>query len=154
MTVSGLPLRDRFDLYVNPEPNSGCHLWSGAIDPWGYGALNVKGVTAKAHRLAYEFECGEIPKGLSVLHKCDVRVCVNPQHLFLGTRADNMRDMWAKGRGKGSPKGSKAHAAKLSESDVLAIRSSDERQFLLAKQYGVDATTIRAIRRRRTWTHI
>lgn len=154
MTAPNLPLRDRFDLYVNPEPNTGCHLWSGTTDPWGYGALTVKGVTAKAHRLAYEFECGEIPKGLSVLHRCDIRVCVNPDHLFVGTRADNMRDMWAKGRGKGSPKGSKAHAAKLTEADVLAIRASNDFHSRLAEHYGVDSKTIRCIRKRTTWTHI
>ena len=154
MTTPGLPLRERFDLYVHPEPNTGCFLWSGTIDPWGYGALTVNRVTAKAHRLAYEFECGEVPKGLSVLHRCDVRVCVNPSHLFVGTRADNMRDMWAKGRGKASPKGSAGYVAKLTEADVIAIRDSDRRQFQLAKQYGVDATTIRDIRKRKIWKHV
>ena len=76
-----------------PVPWSGCWLWEGYIRN-GYGRLRQKSV----HRLAWEEVNGPIPPGLSVLHHCDVRLCCNPDHLFVGTNADNNRDMSAKGR--------------------------------------------------------
>ena len=137
MTQAGLPLRERFDRYVSPEPNTGCFLWTGALDPHGYGALTVKGVTAKAHRLAYEFECDIADPTLSVLHKCDVRCCVNPDHLFLGTRAENLADMRSKGR----------HYTKLSSAQVIAISADPRSHRAIAREYGVVKSTIGNIKR-------
>lgn len=138
MTTRGLPLRDRFNLYVFPEPNSGCFLWTGAVDPHGYGAITVNGITAKAHRLSYEFNYGAIPSDMSVLHKCDVRCCVNPNHLFLGTRADNLQDMRNKNR----------HFKKLSNSDILKICKDSRSHREIAKEYGVVKSTIGNAKRR------
>lgn len=83
-----------------PEPNSGCWLWEKAVDRGGYGVVRPDYDLLRAHRLSYEIYNGKADERLYVLHRCDVRCCVNPDHLFLGTHADNMQDMVRKGRGK------------------------------------------------------
>lgn len=98
-----IPALERFNKYWIPEPNSGCWLWLGACDGHGYGVLNLDGFVAKAHRFSYRTFRGPIPKGLLICHKCDVRPCCNPNHLFLGTHADNHADMKAKDRPRGRP---------------------------------------------------
>lgn len=101
--------RVRFDARHMPEPNSGCWLWVGAVDPDGYGNFEYRNTMIGAHRAAWLFYRGPIPKKAHVLHTCDVRCCVNPQHLVLGTHAQNMlhvarRDRRPRG-GKGLPRG-------------------------------------------------
>lgn len=95
-----------------------CWEWQLTKDRVGYGRLMVrmgsrdKFRSMSAHRYAYEVFVGEIPEGMNVLHKCDNRACCNPSHLFIGTQQDNMRDMYAKGRG---PKGYKRDPATCSK---------------------------------------
>lgn len=94
------PLRERFEERIQPEPMSGCHLWTGSTNKC-YGVVGKGGRSGgmfQAHRLSWEFSNGPIPDGLHVLHKCDTPACVNPDHLFLGTNGDNIRDAIAKGR--------------------------------------------------------
>ena len=94
-----------------PEPNSGCWLWTGAIATSGYGRVGVgyksdgTRKTGQAHRIAYEIFVGPIPRGMDVCHRCDVRPCINPDHLFIGTRLENVHDMMKKQRywGKRKP---------------------------------------------------
>lgn len=91
----------RFFRYAFPEPNTGCWLWGASLKEGkcgGYGQLKVNGKEVTAHRVSYMIHKGPIPKGLYVLHTCDVRSCVNPDHLFLGTQKDNIHDMMKKGR--------------------------------------------------------
>lgn len=82
-----------------PEPNSGCWLWTAGVGIGGYGRLWCgAGLTRYAHRFSYELAFGPVPSGMFVCHRCDTPACVNPDHLFLGTHRDNMRDMQQKGR--------------------------------------------------------
>lgn len=83
---------------ATPEPNTGCHLWLFAADRKGYGVVRFDGKPRRAHRVAFLLSGGSIPKGRGVLHRCDTPLCVNPDHLFVGTALENTRDMIVKGR--------------------------------------------------------
>lgn len=87
-----------FESKFTPEPFSGCHLWVRATNNRGYGMVRLRGKMFLAHRLSWQLRNGEIPSGACVLHRCDTPLCVNPDHLFLGTMQNNMDDMRAKGR--------------------------------------------------------
>ncbi len=107
-----VPMHQRFWRYVSKS--NGCWDWSGCLAPNGYGRLQVDGKCKDAHRVSWELHNGQVPHGLHVLHRCDNRKCVRPDHLFLGTHRENMEDMKRKGRAEG-PK-------KLSAQEVAAIR--------------------------------
>lgn len=92
--------RARIEEHVHPEPNSGCWIWTGTESRYGYGQLRLNGTWTLAHRKSFELHKGEIPAGLSVLHHCDNRLCVNPDHLYAGTAMNNVQDMLKRGRGR------------------------------------------------------
>jgi hypothetical protein len=92
-------MRSRLLNMSMPEPNSGCWIFTGCLTRLGYGSVaKTKFIRLPAHRAAYEAFNGPIPAGLDVMHSCDLRCCINPDHLSLGTHADNMADMVRKGR--------------------------------------------------------
>lgn len=130
---------------------SACILWTGPVNEHGYGRPD----RVYAHRSAYEKAYGPIPVGMCILHKCDVRRCINPEHLFIGTRSDNLKDMWAKGRGKNNPRQGERHGmARLTEEKVRAIREEKGPSHAIAPKYGVSPRTIRAVRKRKIWAHV
>ena len=106
----------------------GCWLWQKP-QPSGYGSCSFRGRTMSAHRAAWIQAHGEIPNGIMVLHKCDVRNCVRPSHLFLGTGKDNMTDMWAKGRGPdGDRNGSRTKPERRAFGDRNGSRTHPEKR--------------------------
>lgn len=133
---------------------SECWYWRGSINRLGYGVLPAMG-ESKAHRVAYRLFKGEIPDGMLVMHTCDTRCCVNPEHLVVGTQADNMRDMASKGRGhsKGC-QGSRNPMAKLTEEKVAEIRlrkRDGAKQIELAREFCVSPMTISRVVRGELW---
>ena len=121
----------------------GCWGWDGYTDGFGYGRIQHGGKVQQAHRVAWTLFNGAIPDGLCVLHRCDNPPCTNPDHLFLGTKKDNMADAMTKGRFR--PR------CKLSPDQVSAIRSSADRGTDLSRQYQVAQSTISMIRMGRRW---
>lgn len=98
-----LALQNRIELGSTPEPNTGCWLWTGSVVTAGYGAISVFRKNTSAHRASYVAFVGEIPTGKLVRHKCDTKLCVNPEHLTLGTHSDNAYDRSERGRVDSTP---------------------------------------------------
>lgn len=101
-----LSIAEKLELYSLPVTESGCRVWLRCVSgPMGYGNMTVNKRQAYTHRLAWESRNGSIPAGMNVLHKCDVPSCINIEHLFLGTSADNNIDCTKKGRNMRNEKG-------------------------------------------------
>lgn len=130
----------------------GCWFWTGATYPKGYGLFTFQGRTWRTNRFIWTVTFGAVPEGLFVCHRCDNPSCVKPDHLFLGTHQDNMADMTRKSRrGKGSARG------KLTPQTVRGIRTAlkgTSTQHEIARQFGVNQSTIRDIKHRYTWKHV
>lgn len=141
----------------NYQPTAkGCWIWDGTKEHGGYGVIDSMGKRYRAHRIAYAIHKGAIPDGLMILHSCDVRDCVNPAHLRAGTAAENMQDKVDRGRCH-SPTwftGEGNHKAKLTEADVLHIRTRWASEEMMAAHYGVHVATIKDALTRRTWKHL
>lgn len=146
-----LDVPSRLEEQSIPVPECGCTIWLGHTNTMGYGRLSVNGTQQYAHRVAYELRNGKIPKGGNVLHRCDTPTCVNPDHLFLGTHADNVADKVAKGR---QLRGSAVGGSKLNEAEVAAIRASSVGVNETARRMGLSPMTISLIRSRKTWKHV
>lgn len=130
-----------------------CWLWTGY--PLNrYGQFTVDNKTVKAHRFSYITFKGPIPKNVNVCHTCDTALCVNPEHLFLGTQSDNVKDMHKKGRAN-KALGSKAGRSRLTADQVLEIRAmAGQTNYRIAALYGVTPNAIRFIKLRLSWRHI
>lgn len=141
-------LQERFEEKFIPEPNSGCWLWTASYKITGYGQFHYKGKPRNAHRVSYEIYCEPVPDNLFVCHKCDNRLCVNPDHLFLGTNQDNVDDMVSKGR---NLKGETQNNTKLTEAQVWEIVNDKRPQKNICEEYCITRQTVYNIKTGRKW---
>jgi hypothetical protein len=146
--------KERFDSKWEEDELRGCWLWTAACYGTGYGVLRVNGRNHHAHRMSWRFHRGEIPEGMHVLHKCDVRSCVNPDHLFLGTNDDNIQDCISKGRWACGEKAAKAKLTTVDIIEIIRLHNSGLGYKKLGKQFGVDFSTIYKITKRKRWRHL
>lgn len=149
-------LKERFEEKFTKGPDDVCWEWMAGTNSKGYGVIGkgrrVDGLDY-AHRVSYMTYVGDIPDGHDVCHSCDNPKCVNPKHLFVGTRKDNMQDCVSKGR-TNKPIGESHPKALLTEKDVLRIRASNETNKALAKKYQMSVSGIRSARVGISWKHI
>jgi len=166
-----IPLTEYLEARSIPEPNSGCLLWTGGVDRYGYGIGTREGKNDKAHRLAWRSVNGNPPLGGIICHKCDVRSCVNPDHLFVGTHSDNAKDRNRKGRQSrgeahamsfaasaawisATPRGERHASAILTEDAIRRIRSDQRLQKVVAAEHGICQSHVSLIKRRKLWAHV
>ena len=153
ITVSGNrdSVQKRFDDYVFYSPD-GCWYWTGPMQTSGYGRMWLNSREDGAHRISYKLFRGEVTKGLFVCHSCYNRLCVNPDHLWLGTADDNNKDAKRKFR---SAFGSRNGMSKLSEAEVIEMRSTIKRLCKdMALKYNVSIKSVRLIVQGQRWAHL
>lgn len=147
-------LMQRFEEKYIPEPNSGCWLWTASTHRSGYGQIieceNGLKKNLRAPRVAWKLYKGEIPEGKCVCHKCDVRLCVNPDHLFLGNSIENMNDMKLKDRRKPTPLYNKLDSSKVRE--ILLCPEISGANF--SRKFKVTEACISLVRNRKTWQEV
>lgn len=143
------------DFWAMADTSSDCWIWQGSKVGMGYGKTSWKSKCMRAHRLAWELVNGPIPNGLFVCHRCDNPACIRPDHLFLGTPTQNVRDMVKKAR---HSHGEASAKAKLTENDVREIRRRYQPRKVslsqLADEYGVDTALVHRIVQNKIWTHV
>ena len=151
----GLSTAERLEWYSHPEPNSGCILWHGHYDWGGYARINLPvpggNHVYKAHRVAWQVKNGPIPAGMHLCHKCDNRGCINPDHLFLGSNAENMADKVAKGR---QARGEKMRVNKLTASQVMEIYNMEGSTRQIAAKVGIGKSQVHLIKSGQGWRHL
>ena len=157
-----MPTAERIKSHIIINQTTGCWEWQGAKKN-GYGhtiaGSRTNGTRKRipAHRLSYQTFVGQIPEGMEICHRCDNRCCVNPEHLFIGTRQDNVDDREAKGRNR-PPKGSNNGRAKLTEDAVLRARLERMEKHTsfqkLADKYGVSKHTMQQAIKWRLWKNV
>jgi len=145
-------INERFWSKVSIKDKYSCWEWTSGLDRYGYGEFwsNDRQTSIQSHRVSWTLINGDIPDKLFVLHKCDNRKCVNPDHLFLGTQLDNMKDMESKGRRANGK-------SKLSEMNILEIRELSSLGVtgkVLSKEYGVLPSCISKIIKKQTWSYL
>lgn len=152
-------MEELFWLRAGARPPEGCWLWQGTRGVRGYGVMWRQNQAFKAHRISWAIHHGEIPHGNLVLHRCDVTSCIHPEHLFLGTNADNTHDMISKGRARLtiSARGQEHGFARLVEDEVREIRrraALGEPHAALSREFGIGQSSISRIVSRKRWSHV
>ena len=148
-------IKARFLRYVDKRRPNECWPWKGSISSSGYGEFRVEQTNDQgptgAHRVAWEIKHGAIPRRKIVCHSCDKHRCVNTAHMFVGSHADNSRDMVVKGR---SRRGTSHWNARFSEDEIRAIRSAAPPYSRIAAKFKTNTGTISDIRNRKAWNHV
>jgi hypothetical protein len=149
-------MRERLYRWSVLSDEESCWLWVGFTHPGGYGHLTISGKLHKAHRLSYEVHKSAIPDGMHVCHTCDNPSCINPDHLFLGTHDDNMKDKARKNR-TAPMQGTLNPQSRLSDwmvADIIRRRRSGESGVSVAARFGISPCTVSAIVTGRNWKHM
>lgn len=145
----GPELWERISENVYPEPNSGCWFWMGEVSSSGYGKMRVENKDLRAHRVTFWLRHGHFPE--MVRHTCDIRCCVNPDHLLAGDAFDNAHDAVSRGR---QARGERQGASKLTESQIEEIRALCDQKHTytaIGEMFGVNRTTIARVHAGKTW---
>jgi hypothetical protein len=156
MAANKLTLEERF--WSKVRKTDTCWLWTAQLNNKGYGRFFYYPKTTRrgsyglyAHRVSWNLAHGDIPAKMRVLHKCDTPACVRPDHLFIGTQRDNIRDCIAKGRSH--PYGGWIRS-KLTPNDVRTIRSDPRKHHIIAADYGLLRNAVWKIKHRKSWVHV
>ena len=145
----------RFWAKVDKRGPDECWNWLAGHTVTGYAEFSRNNQMLRANRVSYELHHGRIPPGLDVCHTCDNRSCVNPAHLFLGTRSDNMKDAVKKGRARGLiPSGESHPSARLTAQQAREIRNFTEDALVVAARYGITRIHVYQIRLGLKWKHV
>ena len=148
-------MKQRLISKIEINNETGCWEWTATTHGSGYGLFYIGNKTFRAHRISWQLENGTIPDGMFVCHSCDNPSCINPEHLFLGSPKDNSQDMVDKGR-QYKPTGTKNKSAKLTDSDVIKIRSlfGQISQNKIADLFDVNPSCISKIKHGHLWSHV
>lgn len=145
----------RFWAKVDKRGPDECWNWKAGHAKTGYPEFGINNQMRRGNRVVWELIHGPIPPNIDVCHTCDNRSCVNPAHLFLGTRSDNMKDAVKKGRARGLiPSGEGHPSARLTADQAREIRASTEDALEVAAKYGVSRMHVYQIRNGRKWKHV
>jgi hypothetical protein len=145
---------DRIGYDVSPD---GCHLWRGYVAPNGYARGRIDGLSVPVHRAAWVAENGPMTFGLDACHKCDVRNCINPEHIFPGSRRENMQDCALKKRlgfhtsPENMPRGERHGAAKLTLEQAMEVWASCDEAGTISKRFGIDGSVVCKIKKGSLW---
>ena len=145
-----ISIAEKFETLTMPVAECGCQIWLGGVSRQGYGVMRLNRKTETTHRIIWRRTFGKIPKGKYVLHRCDVRCCVNPDHLFLGTHLENVQDMMRKGRHVRPPPEFKLFARDCET--IAQMYASGESMRSIGRQFGVHHGTISTILKERDWS--
>ena len=146
-----MTLAQRFWSKVDPAPSECCWEWTACKSSDGYGSFKLNYQNLGAHRVAYTLAKGEIPEGLIVRHTCDNPVCCNPDHLILGTLAQNNADRQERNR---QAKGKQNGKSKLTEEQAMEIYNSSLSHYELSKLYNISKRNVSSIKCKKIWKHI
>lgn len=141
----------RFQNHYVTEPNSGCWLWQSSFTRNGYGQFRIQRTTMRAHRLSWSMLNGPVPAGKMIRHKCDVRCCVNPNHLEPGTASENY---WDRARVGNLTHGERNGCAKLTEKQVRLIRSMPGKHRVIAAKFSISTSWVTRLKNQEKWTHL